>query len=107
MMRLTNIFGGYNCVITKTGETMSNKDQFKKLLEISSEEFLSLERKGLSFGYDDWCAAVIDFPEAQSLLEEKNGFSSVMDWKEWVSDRDPENQRETILKSFASINGRG
>jgi hypothetical protein len=86
---------------------MSNKTQFIEILSLSQEEFGRFQYSKPGFGYDDWCASVLDYPEGQSLLKEKTNFTDVMDWEDMVSHRDPEVQREKILKKFVLFNSLG
>jgi hypothetical protein len=78
---------------------MSNKQEFIKFLTETSEADFS--KFHIGFGYDDWCASVMDFPEAFTVLVSKNDcYSDVLDWKEWLEHRKPEEQRNIILNEF-------
>jgi len=71
---------------------MSNKEQFLNFL-VSQEELHY-------FGYDDWCVSVLDFPQAQMIVAEKLNYPELMDWRDWVSGRNAEEQRDVILKKY-------
>lgn len=75
---------------------MSNKEQFLEFLnETSSVVF---DKFHTAFGYDDWCDALIDFPEAQEVyLKKQNIVDEIVDWK---TDRDSDEKRNEILNAF-------
>jgi hypothetical protein len=74
---------------------MSNKEQFLNFL-VSQEELRY-------FGCDDWCASVLDFPQAETIVTKKLNYPDLMEWRDWVSDRNAEVQRDVILKKYQVI----
>jgi len=75
---------------------MSNKEQFLHLIKtIPDSEF-----NKINYGVDDWCACILDFPEAVPVLQKKPFLQNLTDWSDLISHRNPEKYRQKALNVF-------
>ena len=75
---------------------MSNKQQFLNFLTETSD--VVFHKFHTAFGYDDWCDALIDFPEAGAVYINKQQLVSEI--TDWESGRCHETKRQQILDAF-------
>jgi len=78
---------------------MSNKEQFLKFLNESPDGVFDTVYP--LFGLDDWCDALVDFPEAQAVFMKRQKLFDKIDFCKYLDE--PEEQRQEILDKLDEV----